>query len=195
MSRWFIWTISCVCLGAYTNSLQINCGRSFVPCEGDEEATKITPHRVYGVPNLPQSPRPRIPDAMVKTAAIDAQKEIDRVLDESEAKPLELSRLKIESHIQIVGHPLAAAVSEYVRLHSVNQAAKALSVPAYVSASMTKRLLLLGLREVDIVNGLDENILSSTIIGRTCHKHRNETCPPTFYRSFTGQCNNVRHSK
>jgi hypothetical protein len=59
---------------------------------------------------------------------------------------------------------------------------------------MTKRLLLLGLREVDIVNGLDENILSSTIIGRTCHKQRNETCPPTYYRSFNGQCNNVKHS-
>lgn len=52
----------------------------------------------------------------------------------------------------------------------------------------------LGLREVDIVNGLDENLLSSTIIGKTCHKQSNETCPPTFYRSLTGKCNNVKHS-
>lgn len=54
----------------------------------------------------------------------------------------------------------------------------------------------LGLREVDIVNGLDENLLfSSTIIGKTCHKPRNETCPPTVYRSLSGQCNNVRHAE
>lgn len=91
--RWSIWALLWMCLLiTSTNGLQISCGRSFVPCEGDEETTKITPHRVYGVSNLPHVPRPRIPEAMLKTAALDAQREIDRVLDESEAKPLELSK-------------------------------------------------------------------------------------------------------
>lgn len=89
---WSVWAISCLCLWTLITGLQISCGRSFIACEGEEETTKITPHRVYGVSNLPHLPRPRIPDAMVKTAALDAQREIDRVLDESEAKPLELSK-------------------------------------------------------------------------------------------------------
>lgn len=86
-----IWAILCLLI-ATTNELQISCGRSFIPCEGEEETIKTTPHRVYGVSNLPHLPRPRIPEAMLKTAALDAQREIDRVLDESEAKPLELSK-------------------------------------------------------------------------------------------------------
>lgn len=90
-------------LSTTINGLRISCGRSFIACEEEEEPSKITPHRVYGVPNLPHSSRPRIPEAMLRTAALDAQKgwfgiwilisfiEIDKVLDESEARPLELS--------------------------------------------------------------------------------------------------------
>jgi hypothetical protein len=86
-----IWAVLCLWITSI-DGLQISCGRSFVPCEGYEDTSKTTPHRVYGVPNLPHLPRPRIPEAMLKTAALDAQREIDRVLDESEAKPLELSK-------------------------------------------------------------------------------------------------------
>ncbi|KAI6231399.1 Peroxidasin [Aphelenchoides besseyi] len=169
----------------FTSALRITCGRSFVACADETKSEIRTSARVYGVSNVPQLVRPKIPDKMVQTAALDAQREVERLLNENDARPLELR------------HPLSAPIAEYVRLHSVNQAAKALSVPAYVSTSMTKRLLLLGLRDVDIATGVDDNVLSGTILGRTCQNRReraNESCPPTFYRSLDGQCNNVAHS-
>lgn len=69
-----LWAFLCLCLWTGANGLQISCGRSFIPCEGEDDVSRVSPHRVYGVPNLPHLPRPRIPEAMLKTAALDAQR-------------------------------------------------------------------------------------------------------------------------
>ncbi|CAD5212307.1 unnamed protein product [Bursaphelenchus okinawaensis] len=167
----------------HLHASQIPCGKASFPCEGVVLQPQ-QPVRVYGVSNVnPGVQRPKLPESMIRTVAQEAQTEVERILDESSAKPIN-SRSS-----------MSAAMSSFVKMHSVNHLTKAQSIPAYISDSMTKKFLRLGLRESDVFEGLDETLLQSTYFGRTCHQVKNETCPPTFYRSYNGRCNNVQHSE
>ena len=65
------------------------------------------------------------------------------------------------------------------------------------------------MRDVDIASGVDDELLGTTALGRACNANRstsggggigrmfaraNATCPPTVYRSYGGECNNVRRA-
>ncbi|ETN70490.1 animal hem peroxidase [Necator americanus] len=74
-------------------------------------------------------------------------------------------------------------------MHHIDRKAVERSKAAYASIAITKRLTLLGLRERELRFGLAPNQVSSSI--GNCPIPTLEVCPPTYYRSYSGLCNNV----
>ncbi|VDL85367.1 unnamed protein product [Nippostrongylus brasiliensis] len=86
-------------------------------------------------------------------------------------------------------HSLAASIDQWASMHHVDKKAVDRSKAAYASIAITKRLTLLGLRERELRFGILPNQVSSSI--GNCPIPTLEVCPPTYYRSYSGLCNNV----
>ncbi|KJH51940.1 animal hem peroxidase [Dictyocaulus viviparus] len=119
----------------------------------------------------------RIPDGLFWVAANEAKKETHALFNYT------------DPGFSYSGHPLASSVEQWTTMHHVDRKAVERSKSAYTSIAITKRLTLLGLRERELRFGVDPNQVSSSI--GNCPIPTLEVCPPTYYRSYSGVCNNV----
>ncbi|WKX97888.1 hypothetical protein Q1695_013522 [Nippostrongylus brasiliensis] len=164
-----IWPILLLPLCVASN---IPCGKSFLPCPNDAakpEATFIRESNVV----LSH----RIPDGLFWVAANEAKKETHAMFNYT------------DPGFTYSGHSLAASIDQWASMHHVDKKAVDRSKAAYASIAITKRLTLLGLRERELRFGILPNQVSSSI--GNCPIPTLEVCPPTYYRSYSGLCNNV----
>uniref|UniRef100_A0A915EI03 Peroxidase n=1 Tax=Ditylenchus dipsaci TaxID=166011 RepID=A0A915EI03_9BILA len=141
--------------------------------------------RLHGLQNslVEAGSRLLISEQAFRIAAYEAEQEVRVLFSESDAKPIDLR------------HPVAASITQYNRIHPLNEKAKKLSEPAYVSIALTRRLKKMGVANFDFeFNQFDSRALDNTTIGgKKCPHETISVCPPTPYRSLSGHCNNVEH--
>ncbi|KAK6732207.1 hypothetical protein RB195_016531 [Necator americanus] len=150
----------------------IPCGKSFLPCANDSQKPETTLIRESNVVISH-----RIPDGLFWVAANEAKKETHALFNYT------------DPGFSYSGHPLASSVEQWTTMHHIDRKAVERSKAAYASIAITKRLTLLGLRERELRFGLAPNQVSSSI--GNCPIPTLEVCPPTYYRSYSGLCNNV----
>ncbi|KAJ1351421.1 hypothetical protein KIN20_007419, partial [Parelaphostrongylus tenuis] len=164
-----VWPLLLVplCIGS-----NIPCGKSFLPCQNGGAKSEL--------PSLKENRvvvSHRIPDGLFWIAANEAKKEVHSLFNYT------------DPGFSYSGHPLASTVEQWASMHHVDRTAVERSKSAYASIAITKRLTLLGLRERELRFGIDPNQVSSSI--GNCPTSKFEVCPPTYYRSYSGVCNNV----
>ncbi|XGW10369.1 hypothetical protein V3C99_012119 [Haemonchus contortus] len=169
MVFWPILLLLPLCIGS-----NIPCGKSFLPCP-NEESKSETPF--IRESNLVLSHR--IPDGLFWVAANEAKKETHALFNYTDPGFTQSAS----------GHPLASSVEQWTQMHHIDRKAVERSKAAHASIAITKRLTLLGLRERELRFGILPNQVASSI--GNCPIPTLEVCPPTYYRSYSGLCNNV----
>uniref|UniRef100_A0A1I7XD78 Hydroxysteroid dehydrogenase-like protein 2 n=1 Tax=Heterorhabditis bacteriophora TaxID=37862 RepID=A0A1I7XD78_HETBA len=155
-----------------TDSSNIPCGKSFVPCANDalkndgsfvRDSNVIISHRV--------------PDGLFWVAANEAKKETLTLFNYT------------DPGFQFSGYPLSSSVEQWLLMHRIDRKAAERSKAAYTSIAITRRLTLwvastivfsLGLRERELRFGIGPNQVSSSI--GNCPIPNVDRCYATSYR-------------
>uniref|UniRef100_A0A7E4VE02 Chorion peroxidase n=1 Tax=Panagrellus redivivus TaxID=6233 RepID=A0A7E4VE02_PANRE len=157
----------------------ISCGKSFIPCENDITPADVRP-RIYGISSA-KFTRQQVPAPLVIQTANEAMREVHGFFNDTETSDID-SKM-----------PLSSPLSQYCHLHPMTERAKSFSESAYVSGVMSLRLKRLGLRDAEITQGLDPEILVKSALGDICPRAASDSCPNSEYRPIGGGCNNVKN--
>ncbi|KAL3109122.1 hypothetical protein niasHT_012684 [Heterodera trifolii] len=190
--------------------MQIPCGKSFFPCPTEQQPNggAAARGRLHGVSlhhsasSSPTSSSPlgelhsgrtvwtttlaNVDDQLLRIITRESWEEVSVLHNDTDAR----------QHAELQHHPLASSLSQFNKIHAVNAQAKQLSHFAYVSVALSRRLKNAGAIsefESAFASTLNSRVQNGTSLGRDCPRPISATCPPSAFRSLSGQCNNVRH--